>query len=224
MSGGYSCVVFDLDGTLMDTYPGVVVSFTKTEQELGLRHLSQQELCTVIGPALEDSFFRLYGLEGEDNQRALDTFNRLYATMEGAGNSPFYPGMLEMLRELKAQGCKLAIATMKPWMFTRICLESKDVTELFDAVACYQDNSGLSKGQLIEQTLQQMGQSPQNAVMVGDTASDCNGAAEAGLDFVGVTWGFGFGSQQDLPEQDCVVACADTVDELSAFLQAAPQA
>lgn len=218
MEKKYSYIVFDLDGTLMDTYPGVAVSFTKTEQELGLRHLSEQELCTVIGPALEDSFYRLYGLEGEDNQRALDVFNRLYATMEGAGNSPFYPGVQKMLEELKAKGCRLSIATMKPWYFTRICLEAKGVSPLFDSVACYQDNSGVSKAQLIRRTLEEMGGTPQEAVMVGDTASDCRGAVDSGVDFIGVTWGFGFQGKEaldDLPH----VCCADRVEDLLGFLQ-----
>lgn len=217
MSRRYSYVVFDLDGTLMDTYPGVVVSFTKTEQELGLRHLSDNELRSVIGPALEDSFYRLYGLEGEDNQRALDVFNRLYATLEGAGNSPFYPGVLEMLKELKARGCKLSIATMKPWMFTRICLEAKGVSDLFDSVACYQDNSGVSKAELILQTLKEMGGSPEEAIMLGDTAGDGRGAADSGLDFAAVTWGFGFKSKEDLGEISHVI-CADKVEELRSFL------
>ena len=218
MSKRYSYFVFDLDGTLMDTYPGVVVSFTKAEQELGLRHLSDQELRTVIGPALEDSFYRLYGLEGEDNQHALDVFNRLYASMEGAGNSPFYPGMEEMLKGLKAKGCKLSVATMKPWLFTRICLEAKGASELFDSVACYQDNSGVSKAQLILQTLEEMGGSPEEAVMVGDTASDGRGAAEAGLDFVAVTWGFGFHGKEDLTDV-AHVCCANTMEELQSFLE-----
>jgi len=218
MSKRYSYVVFDLDGTLMDTYPGVVVSFTKAEQELGLRHLSDRELRTVIGPALEDSFYRLYGLEGEDNQHALDVFNRLYASMEGAGDSPFYPGMEEMLKALRAKGCKLSIATMKPWHFTHICLEAKDANGLFDSVACYQDNSGVSKAQLILQTLEEMGGSPEEAVMVGDTAGDGRGAAEAGLDFVAVTWGFGFSGKDDLEGIDHV-CCADSVQELQSFLE-----
>lgn len=222
MACPYPYIVFDLDGTLMNTYPGVALSFTKTEEELGLRHLSQQELCTVIGPALEDSFRRLYGLEGAENQRALDAFNRLYATMEGAGNSPLYPGMEEMLRELKAQGCRLAIATMKPAIFTRICLEAKGLSGFFDAVACYEDNSNISKGQLILRTLGEMGGSPQRAVMIGDTAGDCRGAVEAGLDFVGVTWGFGYNAQ-NRPEEDECAACADTVDELWAFLADRPE-
>ena len=218
MKKRYKYIVFDLDGTLMDTYPGVVVSFTKTEQELGLRHLSDQELRTVIGPALEDSFFRLYGLEGEDNQRALDVFNRLYATLEGAGDSPFYSGIREMLEELKADGCKLSIATMKPWIFTRICLEAKNASDLFDSVACYQDNSGISKAQLILQTLEEMGGSPAEAVMIGDTAGDGNGASVAGMDFVGVTWGFGFRSEAELAEIPHV-CCANTPKELRDFLQ-----
>ena len=218
MSKKYSYIVFDLDGTLMDTYPGVAVSFTKAEQELGLRHLSDKELRTVIGPALEDSFYRLYGLEGEDNQRALDVFNRLYATMEGAGNSPFYSGMEEMLKGLKAKGCKLSVATMKPWIFTRICLEAKGISDLFDSVACYQDNSGVSKGQLILQTLQEMGGRPEEAIMLGDTASDGRGAAEAGVDFAAVTWGFGFQSEADLAGTD-YVACFDRVEDLNNFLQ-----
>ncbi len=219
MAKRYSYLVFDLDGTLMNTYPGVAVSFTKTEQELGLRHLSEQELCSVIGPALEDSFRRLYGLEGEDNQRALDVFNRLYATLEGAGNSPFYPGMPEMLKALKAKGCKISVATMKPWIFTRICLEAKGVADLFDSVACYQDNSGVSKAQLILQTLEEMGGSPEQAIIIGDTASDGRGASEAGLDFAAVTWGFGFQSEADL-DNIAHTVCTNSVEELEAFLEA----
>jgi len=219
MERRYSYIVFDLDGTLMDTYPGVKVSFTKTEQELGLRHLSEQELRTVIGPALEDSFYRLYGLEGEDNQRALDVFNRLYATMEGAGDSPFYSGIEAMLKGLKEKGCKLSVATMKPWIFTRICLEAKGAADLFDSVACYQDNSGVSKAQLILQTLEEMGGSPQEAIMIGDTASDGRGAMQAGLDFAAVTWGFGFQSKDDLAGIP-YATCSNTVEELWNYLQA----
>jgi len=217
MSKHYSYVVFDLDGTLMNTYPGVAVSFTKTEQELGLRHLSDEELRSVIGPALEDSFYRLYGLEGQDNQRALDVFNRLYATMEGAGNSPFYSGVADMLQALKDRGCKISIATMKPWIFTRICLEAKGASSLFDSVACYQDNSGVSKAQLILQTLQEMGGSPEETLMVGDTASDGRGAAQAGVDFAAVTWGFGFHSRADL-EGINYVGCFDRVEDLAHFV------
>ena len=157
-------------------------------------------------------------MEGEDNQRALDVFNRLYATLEGAGDSPFYSGIREMLEDLKAGGCKLSIATMKPWIFTRICLEAKNASDLFDSVACYQDNSGISKAQLILQTLEEMGGSPAEAVMIGDTAGDGRGAAEAGMDFVGVTWGFGFHSSAELADIPHV-CCANTPAELRSFLQ-----
>ena len=107
MSKKYSYIVFDLDGTLMDTYPGVAVSFTKAEQELGLRHLSDKELRTVIGPALEDSFYRLYGLEGEEQ---LDKRSDLVIAMKEWVDSQYEDGRQTAMtdRELEEKIDELA--------------------------------------------------------------------------------------------------------------------
>jgi len=216
----YSYIAFDLDGTLMDTYPGVADSFTKTEQRMGLRHLTEPERRSVIGPALEDSFERLYGLTGAENQRALDIFNALYATREGAGHSIPYPGVRETLEKLRARGCKLSVATMKPWVFTRIALEANGMRELFDSVGCYEDNSGLSKAQLVQRSMDEMGcPGPDCALLIGDSPIDARGAAELGMDFAAVTGGFGFDDPAALPRL-AHVAQAETIPGLWPFLDA----
>ena len=219
MSNRYSHIVFDLDGTLMDTSPGVIRSFTAVEDKLGLRHITPPEQRSVIGPPLEDSLLRLYGLEGEDNQHALDVFNVIYATPEGAGDSPLYPGVLDTLKKLKERGVRISIATMKPWIFTSICLETKGILDLFDSVVCYEDNSGFTKAQLVLRALEQAGGKPENALMVGDSSIDGRGAAEAGLDFAAVTGGFGFAGEEDLAEIPHV-ACAELIPGLWEFLDA----
>lgn len=219
MSKNYSHIVFDLDGTLMDTSPGVFASFAAVEDKLGLRHISGQEQRSVIGPPLEDTLERLYGLKGEENFNTLQIFNKIYATPEGAGDSPLYPGVEEVLRKLRARGCTVSIATMKPWIFTKICLETKGILELFDSVVCYEDNSGLSKAQLVLRALEKVGGCPEKALLIGDSGIDGRGAAEAGLDFAGVVGGFGFSCKEDLDEIPHV-AWAKLVPDLWDFLDA----
>ncbi|MBR5559181.1 MAG: HAD hydrolase-like protein [Oscillospiraceae bacterium] len=219
MDRRYSYIVFDMDGTLMDTYPGVSYGFSETAKQLGLRTLSEDEMRSVIGPTLESSFRGLYGLDGDDVSRALDVLTTKYATMEGAGNSPLYPGVMDMLKKLKERGCKISIATMKPSVFTKICVSAQGLEGMFDSVRCFEEGTEITKAQLILQTLEDMGGSPEQALMVGDTGGDGRGAAQAGLDFAAVTWGFGFRSEADLDELPHVV-CVDTMEALWNFLQA----
>ena len=188
----YNLVIFDLDGTLMDTSSGILMSVKDTIKEHGMPELSEEQIRTFIGPPIQWSFEAQYGISKEEAQRMADTFRALYSTKHLLGAVP-YPGICNLLQALRERGMKSAIATYKREDYALRLLKHYHFDDYTDIMYGGDNDGTLKKRDIIQKCIDSAGVKNLNeVVMVGDTLHDSNGAKELGVDFIGVSYGFGF--------------------------------
>ena len=178
-------VVFDMDGTLADTSPGIIASFMEVAHQLDVPEPPLESLYMNMGGSLIDNMARIYGLDRDDALKASGIFRDYYGR-EGYLHAELFPGMEEVLREIHDRGISLGVATMKLDEY------AKQLVDLFVDV-CGADGFGtLSKSDLIDRCVYAAGTVPENTLMVGDTANDLVRARESRTRFLAVTFGYGF--------------------------------
>ena len=186
----FQAIVFDFDGTLVDTSPGVFRAINYALEAMGYpTDPDEAHLARMIGPALSDGFAQNYGVT---DPAAVTKFREYYA-QRGLTESAAYPGMGDLLAALKAQGVRLGIATIKPEPFARAILERLGWSGLFDSlVGAPMDGSNNDKASLIGVVLDRLGSpEPSRTAMVGDRISDVLGGRKNGLFTVYCRYGFG---------------------------------
>ena len=215
----YEVVLWDFDGTLVDTSPGIFQSLRTAFDRLGVAQPSQELLNRFIGPPLMHSFQNFLGMSTEEAQRAVKAYREDY-TAVGLYNSRIYDGLEPLIRKLRAQGILCGVATLKPQPMAEELLHHFGIAELFDACAGNSlDESGTTtKAQVIRRALMELGHpEPDAAVMIGDTFYDYEGAREAGVAFIGAAYGFGLSSGDDVSRMPGC-ALAQNAQELERLL------
>lgn len=186
-----SAVLFDLDGTLVDSAPGILTSLTAVTDALGLPPVAPQELPRFLGPPLQDGLTALLGLAGD----ALGEAVRIYRTTYRNGavlDCTVYPGIADLLAELRGRDLPLAVATSKPEPFAERVLGHLGLARYFAAVrGASLDGTVRHKEQVVRAALDALDVRPMAAVLVGDREHDVLGARAAGLDCLGAAWGYG---------------------------------
>ena len=193
----FEYILFDLDGTLTDPKLGITSSVQYALRALGIEEPSLDKLEVFIGPPLTDSFREFYGLDEEQMTTAVDKYRERFAT-QGIFENEIYPGIPQMLADLKAKGKKLAIASSKPTLFVEQILEHFEIEKYFDhVVGSNMDGTRGTKEEVVEETLRQMltvemtpGQKRDAVAMVGDRKFDIEGARAHGITSVGVLFGY----------------------------------
>jgi phosphoglycolate phosphatase len=179
-------VLFDLDGTLVDSTPGIWASVRFAAAELGLPEPTAAQLGRMVGPPLQDGFAQVLGVADVD--RAVAAYRAHYAA--GALlDVTVYDGVPEMLARLAAGGAVLAVTTSKPEVFALRVLEHTGLRPHFATVhGATLDGTVRHKDQVVAAALaaHPEGERP---VLVGDRAQDVLGAAVHGLPCVGAGWG-----------------------------------
>jgi phosphoglycolate phosphatase len=181
-------VLFDLDGTLVDSSPGITASVRYAADALGLPEPTPGQLLAMIGPPLQDGFAATFGLDDGDVDRAVTAYREHYAA--GAMlDAPPYPGIPELLAQLRADGAVLAVATSKPEPFAVRILGHVGLLAFFASVhGATLDGAVRHKDQVVGAALaaHPEGRDP---ILVGDRAQDVVGAAAHGLPCIGAGWG-----------------------------------
>ncbi len=199
----YRNVIFDLDGTLLDTSRGIIESIQYTIAQTGMRELSEQELMAFMGPPLTGSFEKICGCSEEEAQQATGIFRSHYQKGAVFHAKP-YDGIAELCRKLRELGMKIGVATNKPGRFAVPLIQKFGLDKYIDPVFGADESGKLSKSDLIRLCTEAMGGSQADTVLIGDTVNDSAGAERAGVAFIAVTYGFGFRSAEDAAGYPCI--------------------
>jgi len=181
-------IIFDLDGTLLDTAPDVLTCANRALEQLNLPLLDLRTIKKAIGPGT-DNFIRF---TLGDQQHLVEEFYRLFRECyreKCVDETRPYPGIVELLNRLDR--VKLAIATNKPLVYTEHILERLDLTRHFDLVAGPELVKNVKPHpEMIFYTLQKLNVKPQHTILVGDTDNDILSARAAGIVSCAVGWGY----------------------------------
>ena len=208
-------VLFDLDGTLVDSKPGIFAAIRYTFRELQLPELSEEEMDRFIGPSIGSSFRNVCGFSDEQTEQAVALF-RAYYREKGLYECTVYPGLTRLLQMLKEENRKVALSTKKPEIFARKILANQGILSYFDAIsgADYADQTE-HKDDIVRSAAQKLGLPVSECVLLGDTRFDCIGASMVGMDCIGVL--YGYGTWQELCDNGAA-ALAENARELSVLL------
>jgi phosphoglycolate phosphatase len=192
-----SFVLLDLDGTLIDSQPGILSSCTATLRALGHEPDRHFDIEQVIGPPLQDVMRVLLLRYGDDRVDEAVLAYRQHYSDSGLFESDLYPGIDGALRQIKQAGLRIYVATSKREAFARRILEHLGMAAHFDGIYGSVPGGELDhKPELLAHILSQHQLQPAHGVMVGDRRYDIVGAHAVGMRGLGVLWGYG--SQDEL--------------------------
>lgn len=208
-------VVFDFDGTIADTSASIISTATRVLADWGIEGPALERVGELIGPPFPQAFEQVFGLTHEDAVEVTRRYRSIYTHL-GPEAWPAFPGIVDLLGELRDAGRKLAIASSKRTSLVMRGLRDNGIDTLFCTVCAKDTDELLTKEGAIAQAIADVGASTDDAVMVGDRHHDVEAARACGVPCVGVLYG------KTAPRSELVdagAACvAQTVEELRKIL------
>lgn len=188
----YDVILFDLDGTLTDSGSGITNSVAYSLRKYGIEVTDRTELYKFIGPPLKESFEKYYGFSAEEAAKAVGYYREYYVD-KGLFENAVYEGIEELLQAIQDSGKIAIVATSKPEIFARRILEHFHIAKYFIyIVGANMDETRTKKEEVISYVLQNCNIPEHSKVlMIGDREHDILGAKKAGLDSLGVLFGYG---------------------------------
>jgi phosphoglycolate phosphatase len=216
MASPYTAVLFDLDGTIVDSAPGITATLAATFERMGLPVPTPAELVAYVGPPILDSFRDLAHFDLETAHRALDIYREIYIR-GGVLDATVYPGLERVLRAIHDAGIPLSLATSKPEKPAALVLDHYGLTQYFDEVTgASADEVRSKKADVVAEALRRLYLRDADIsapVMIGDRIHDIEGAAVHDVPTIFVTWGYGSPA-----EAAGAIAVADDAGQLLALL------
>lgn len=209
-------ILFDLDGTLVNSQIGVTRCVQYALRNLGIIEDNLDKLRIFIGPPLMVQFMAVYHLTESEAHTALEKYRERYHKT-GIHECELYPDVIEALKILKERGYQLSLASSKPAPACEIILKRFGIDHYFDVIGgATLDGRISTKVQVLNEVLKQLHiEDKKETVLIGDTRYDAEGAAAAAIDCIGVTYGFGTG--EELLEAGAVHIC-DTLIEAVEYI------
>ena len=193
MSRRYEAVLFDVDGTLLDTSEGIVKSVKETIEHFDLPCPPEEDILKFIGPPIEWSFEGRCGVTGDKLTEVCKYFRDRYSNHNLLLAKP-YDGIMDLLDYLKNKNIPIGIATYKKQDYAEKLLLAMGFGEYTDHIFGSDYGGKLLKKDIIKMCIDSLGvEDASKVLMVGDSNHDANGAKLAGSPFCGVSFGFGFG-------------------------------
>lgn len=201
----YKNILFDFDGTVFDTVKGIERSVKYALDKNGIV-LSVDSFRRFAGPPFKVIFKENYGFDDELIVKIIEAFREDYLPYGIYESSPF-PGIAELLDELRQNGFKLAIATLKPRTMAVELLERSGLYGKFDVISgqIAEGIETLTKAEIVRGAMDTLGAAPEDTVLVGDTKYDVVGGHEAGLKVIGVRYGYAESGELENAGADIIV-------------------
>ena len=207
-------VLFDFDGTLADTMPGIISTARTVLSARGWDSERIGDLKRIIGPPFPQAWSQIYGVSASEADDITRAYRAIYNDL-GPESSPLYDGVPELLHDLHLGGKRLGICSSKRAQLVEKMLTEHGILNCFDTVVAQLDHAHSEKPWLIAEALRRLGVTPDDAVMVGDRFYDVEGAAEVNVPCVGVL--FGTAEREEL-EQAGAAQIVDNMADLKRVL------
>lgn len=219
MSARYDAALFDLDGTIIQSHPGIIGSVKKMLAEVGWPMPDGFDYTRFIGPPIFDSLIRLAQMPAPLAEKGIVIYRKYYNAGE-IFNASVYPGIPELFGKLRENQVKVCVATSKPQPMAERVLEHFGISPLLYCL-CAADTSDKqsNKEELILRAMELCNTEKGRTVMIGDTRFDAKGASLAGVDFIGA--GYGYGTREEM-QAFGMCGYVQSVPELLPLLLPAP--
>jgi phosphoglycolate phosphatase len=209
----YSGILFDLDGTLTDPYPGIRNSIKYSLRKLDIFEENDNKLKLFVGPPLEKSFIKYYCFDKDTAQKAVEYY-REYFSEKGMYENMLYDGIENVLRELNSKNAECMVATSKPCVFAEKILEYFHINIYFKhIVGSSLDGTFIEKEDIIKHIIEKYKLDKQKTIMIGDRKYDIIGANKNGIDSIAVL--YGYGSREELENESPKYLCGSVVGLLN---------
>ncbi len=187
----FADIFFDLDGTILDSKPGIIAGVRHALAHFGL-DADPESLSCFIGPPLRPTFRERFGFSVEEAELAVKKYREYYSTT-GLFESAPYTGVPELLADLQGAGGRLSLATSKPESFARTILAHFHLDRCFTVIAgADMQGSRDAKEAVLRYARAQLDRvDPERCLMVGDKHHDVDGAHAVGMPCAGVLYGYG---------------------------------
>lgn len=185
----YKYILFDLDGTLTNPKEGITKCVQHALRYFGIEK-DCDELECFIGPPLKEQFMKFAGLDEQDAEKAVSVYRERFAPV-GLFENEIYPGVLEMLAELKNSGKIIALATSKPTIFASQIVEKYGIAPYLDYLSGSElDGTNVEKSAVVRIAMEALGANSDETVLIGDRKHDAEGAKDNKIACIGVNYGF----------------------------------
>ena len=194
----YKVILFDLDGTLTESGEGITKSVQYALERIGKPEADLEKLKAFVGPPLTEMFMKYAQVDEETAKKAVEIYRERYS-VTGIFENAVYPGIEDMLAQLKKKGYILAVASSKPEVYVRQILYHFGLTQYFTEIGGSEmDGRRTNKTEVIEDVLRRlnMDKHREQVIMIGDKEHDVYGARKAGLECIAVS--FGYGTKEEL--------------------------
>lgn len=211
----FNYVIFDLDGTLTDPKEGITGCVQYALTCMGIEPPEKDDLLDFIGPPLVDSFIRRFGMTAEMAEFAVKKYRERFSTI-GMFENKVYEGVPQMLEQLKNAGCILAVASLKPLIFVRKILEKFSLSKYFSVIAGSDlEGKKHTKKQIIDDVLSVLPPiSSDEIIMIGDRCQDVEGAKQAGIFSLGVTYGYAAPGELENAGADIICSSPEEISKI----------
>ena len=210
----YKTILFDLDGTLIDSKPGILTSIRKTLDAFDIPY-TEEIIDGMVGPPFRVSMKEMLGIEDMNVIEQLITFYRTHYKAGDWRDCKIYDGVVEMLSALRERGYTLGLATSKPLQYTTIIMEELGLDKYFHYVGgATGDATSELKTDVINNVLTKLGVKDLDSVlMIGDRLYDIEGAKSSGVDSMGILWGYGDRAEHENCGADFILSTPSEVVE-----------
>ena len=183
-------IIFDMDGTMCDSWPGMEYCYNQTFKEYGREDMTEDEFLEGFVGNLTDNLRKMLGLDGKELEGAVATFRRYYRERGHALSKPF-DGILELVRGLHSQGHVLGVATMIYQPYAVDILKELDIEGCFQVVEGSDKMGEIPKSDMIRRCMDATGIGKDDTLMIGDSFRDQKAAEKAGVGFIAAAYGYG---------------------------------
>ncbi len=211
----YSLIIFDWDGTLIDSAERIVTCMQIAMREVGLPVRSDDEIRNIIGLGLPEAFAELYPSLGQPEMELIREYYAQHFVSSNIPPSQFFQGVPETLSFLHERDFTLAVATGKSRKGLNRVIKETSFGHLFSVSRCADETRSKPDPQMIFELLEETGTAKEEALMIGDTEFDMEMAERAGVDRVAVSYGV---HKTDRLEKYQPVLIADQITDLRDWL------